>query len=279
METSAASPRVIEPAGSGERFPSLTELWRHRDLIYYLARREVSGRYKQSAVGVFWAILQPLLLAAVFSIFLGSRASVPSPPGVPYPVFVVSGMVFWLFLSGALTAASGSTLGNQALISKVYFPRVIIPLTYMFPALVDLAVAFLVVIGAMLVYGVAFHIQILLVPLIVLVALCLTLGAALWLSALNVRYRDVQQVLPFLVMLGLFTSPIFYPFSFVPQGLQPIYALNPVAGLLEAYRWALFGTTDWPALMAIVPVAASLVLLVSGAAYFQRAERSFADFI
>ncbi|HEY6638974.1 MAG TPA: ABC transporter permease [Solirubrobacterales bacterium] len=278
METSAASPRVIEPGG-GDRFPSLSEIWRHRDLVYYLARREVSGRYKQSAIGVFWAVLQPVLLAVVFSVFLSLRANVPSIPGVPYPVFAVSGMVFWLFISNGLALASGSTVANESLISKVYFPRVIIPLTYLFPALVDLAVAFMVVIAAMLIYGVGFHPQIVLVPLVVLVALGVILGAGLWLSALNVRYRDVHQVIPFLILMGLFVSPIIYPLDIVPESLQPLYALNPVTGLLEAYRWTLFGTTDWPVVVVIIPVVASVLLLVTGAAFFQRAERTFADVI
>ncbi len=278
MESSAASPRVIEPGG-GDRFPSLREIWRQRDLVYYLARREVSGRYKQSAIGVFWAVLQPVLLAVVFSVFLGARANVPSVPGVPYPVFAVSGMVFWLFFAGALQLSSGSTVANEALISKVYFPRIIIPLTYLFPALVDFAVAFLVVIGAMLIYGVGFHIQILLMPVILLITVGVVFGAALWLSALNVKYRDVHQFVPFLILVGLFISPIIYPLDIVPQGLQPVYGLNPVTGLLEGYRWALFGTSDWPAVVVIIPAVASVLLLVTGAAYFQRAERTFADVI
>jgi lipopolysaccharide transport system permease protein len=278
MEASAASPRVLEPAAS-DRFPDLREIWRYRDLIYYLARREVAGRYAQSAVGVFWAILQPLLLAAVFSVFLGLLAKVPSQPGVPYPVFAVSGMVLWLFIAGALQSASGSTVVNEALISKVYFPRAIIPFGYLFPPLVDFVFAFLVVIGTMLVYGVGLHIQILLVPVIVLVAFGTVLGAALWLSALNVKYRDVHQLVPFMILVGLFISPITYPFSLVPDHLQALYAINPVVGLLEAYRWALFGTSDSSVFVILLPLGMSALLLISGSAYFHRAERTFADVI
>jgi lipopolysaccharide transport system permease protein len=244
METLAAARRVIEPT-RGDRFPDLGELWRHRDLAYYLARREVAARYKQSAVGVFWAILQPLLLATVFSVFLGLLAKVPSQPGIPYPVFAVSGMVLWLFISSSVAHASESMLANETLISKVAFPRVIIPFTYLFPSTIDFLFAFLVVIGTMLVYGVGFHLQILLLPVIFMLAFGLVLGAALWLSALNVRYRDVRQVVPFLVLVGLFVSPIIYPFNQVPDNLQSLYALNPVAGLLEVYRWTLFGTPAW----------------------------------
>ena len=278
MEGSASAPRVLEPT-SGANWPNLGELGRHGDLIYYLARREISSRYRQSAIGVFWGVLQPILLATVFSVFLGLLAKVPSQPGVPYPVFAVSGMVLWLFISGAIVAASGSTVASEVLISKVYFPRLIIPLVFLFPAVIDFAIAFLVVIATMLIYGVGFHVQILLMPLLVLVAFGLVLGASLWFSALNVKYRDVNQVLPFLVLLGLFISPITYPFNLVPENVQPLYALNPVAGLLEAYRWMLFGTTDASAIVIAIPVIAAVVLVVTGTAYFQRAERTFADVI
>ena len=278
MEASASSPRVLEP-GSGSGFPSLRELWRHQDLVYYLARREVASRYKQSAVGVFWAILQPLLLATVFSVFLGLLAKVDGPPGVPYPVFAVSGMVLWLFIAGSVGTAAESTVANEALISKVYFPRMIIPFTYLFPALIDFFFAFMVVIGAMLVYGVGFHVQILLMPFVLLLAFGFVLGLALWLSALNVRYRDVHQVVPFLTLVGLFVAPITYPLDQVPGNLQTLYAVNPVVGILEAYRWTLFGSTDWPVIALAISVVATVALLVTGAAYFQRAERTFADVI
>jgi lipopolysaccharide transport system permease protein len=279
MEASSQpAPRVIEP-GRGRWLPSLAEIAKYRDLIYYLARREVIGRYAQSAVGILWAILQPVLLAGVFSLFLGQYAKIPSLPDVPYPVFAVSGMVLWLFIAGALQTASGSTVINETLISKVYFPRMIIPFTYLFPPLVDFVFAFCVVIGVMLLYGVAFHPQILLVPLIVLVAFGVVLGASLWLSAINVKYRDVHQVVPFMIMVGLFISPIIYPDTLVPDSLEALYALNPVAGLMEAYHWALFGTPDTSALICLVPVVECVLLLLTGAAYFQRAERSFADVI
>jgi lipopolysaccharide transport system permease protein len=278
MEAShASSPRVNEPAGAGF-LPSLSEIWGHRDLVYLLSRREVAGRYKQSLVGVFWAILQPLLIATVFSVFLGLLAKVPSQPGVPYPVFAVSGMVLWLFVSGGLESASLSTVAEGQLISKVYFPRVIIPFAYLVPSVVDFAFAFLVVIAAMLLYGVGLHLQVVLMPLLIAVAFATVLGATLWLSAVNVRYRDVHHVVPFLILLGLFISPITYPFDLVPDNLQPLYALNPVVGLLEIYRWMLFGTT-LSAIVVLVPMAACIALLFGGAAYFHRAESTFADII
>jgi lipopolysaccharide transport system permease protein len=278
MEASASSPRVLEPKG-GYGLPSLSELWRYRDLVYYLARREVLGRYAQSAAGAFWAILQPVLLAAVFSLFLGNYARVPSLPDVPYPVFVVSGMVLWLFISGALLGGATSTVVNEVLISKVYFPRVIIPFTYLFPPLVDFVFAFGVVIAIMLLYGVALHLQIVIVPVIVLVAFVVVLGAALWLSALNVKYRDVHQVIPFVILVGLFVSPIIYPDTLVPDSLNALYVLNPVVGLMEAYRWALFANSDTSLLVSLIPVAEGILLVFTGAVYFQRAERTFADVI
>jgi lipopolysaccharide transport system permease protein len=245
---------------------------------YLLSRREVAGRYKQSVVGVFWAILQPLLIATVFSVFLGLLAKVPSQPGVPYPVFAVSGMVLWLFVSGGLQNASLSTVAEGQLISKVYFPRVIIPFAYLVPSVVDFAFGFVVVIAAMLLYGVGLHLQIVLMPLLIAVAFVTVLGATLWLSAVNVKYRDVHHVVPFLILLGLFISPITYPFDLVPDNLQPLYALNPVVGLLEIYRWMLFGTTP-SAIVVLVPMAACIALLFGGAAYFHRAESTFADII
>jgi homopolymeric O-antigen transport system permease protein len=275
---SSATPRVIEPAG-GRLFPSLSEIRRHADLIYFLSRREVAARYKQSVVGVFWVILQPLLLAVVFSVFFGVVAKVPSQPGVPYPVFAVSGMVLWLFFSTAMSTASESTVANEALISKVYFPRVVIPIAAVIPPAVDFALGFVVVIGAMLVYGVIPEIQMVLMPLLVALTLATALGFALWLSALNVRYRDIHLLIPFLILVGLFVSPITYPISLIPDGLQPVYAINPVVGLFEAYRWMLFGTSVSSAIVILIPVLISLALLISGAAYFERAQRDFADVI
>jgi lipopolysaccharide transport system permease protein len=279
MEASSQpTPRVIDPERA-RWFPSLSELARFQDVAYYLARREVMGRYAQTAVGVFWAILQPVLLAAVFSLFLGQYAKIPSLPDVPYPVFAVSGMVLWLSLSGALNTASASLVVNETLVSKVYFPRMIIPFTFMFPALVDLVFGFCVVIVVMLLWGVTFHLQILLVPLIVMVGFAVVLGTSLWLSAINVKYRDVHQVVPFMITVLLFISPIVYPDTLVPDKYEALYALNPVAGLMEAYHWALFavpGTSVW---VCLVPVVEGALLLITGIAYFHRAERSFADFI
>lgn len=270
--------RVIEPP-KGFSLPSVHELWDQRDLIYLLGRREVSVRYKQSVIGVFWAVLQPLALAAVFSVFYGHLAKVPSEKGVPYAVFAVSGMVLWLFFAAAMSGASESTVANERLISKVYFPRVIIPIAAACPPLVDFCVGFVVVLVTIFVSGIVPPIQILLMPLLLFLALATATGIGLWLSALNVRYRDVHHAIPFLILLGLFVSPITYPFSLVPHNVQAIYAINPLVGVFEAYRWMLFPTAHWPGAIILIPLGACVVLLVSGAAYFQRSESSFADVI
>jgi lipopolysaccharide transport system permease protein len=270
--------RVVEPAG-GWRFPDLREVWEHRDLLFLMVRRDISVRYRQSAVGAAWAILQPLLLAVVFSLFLGVYANVPSAPDIPYPVYAVSGMVMWLFISSALTATSESTVSSSDLISRVYFPRVIIPLAAVIPPLVDFAIAFVVVIGAMLIYGTAPSVLIVLLPVVVLVALITVIGMGLWLSALHVRYRDIQQAVPFAMLLGFFITPIMYPVTLIPAAVEPFYSLNPAVGVLEGYRWTLFSGYDFPGAILVIPLAASAVLLVTGALYFERMETSFADVI
>lgn len=275
----AARPaRVIEPS-TRVRLPRPSELWEHRDLLFHLAGRDVAVRYKQSALGAGWAILQPLLLGIVFSVFLGNYADVPSGNGVPYPVFALSGMVVWLFFANAMTFVSQSTIASSELISKVYFPRILIPLAAVAPAVLDLLVSLIVVAGAMAVYGVEPSVRIVLLPLILPLALGVALGAGLWLSALHVRYRDVQVLVPFFVLLGLFVTPVVYPFDLVPESVQPLYALNPMVGVLELYRWALFAGSDWPGAVVFIPMAMSAVLLISGAWFFQRSERSFADVI
>jgi lipopolysaccharide transport system permease protein len=270
--------RVVEPA-RGWRFPDLREVWEHRDLLYLMVRRDISVRYRQSAIGATWAMLQPLLLAVVFSLFLGAYANVPSAPGIPYPVYAVSGMVMWLFISGALSGVSASTITSSTLISRVYFPRLIIPLAAVIPHLVDFAIAFVVVIGAMLVYGTAPSPLVVLLPVVTLVALTTVVGMGLWLSALHVRYRDVSQAVPFAILLGFFISPIMYPVTLIPAAVEPFYALNPTVGVLEGYRWTLFAGYDFPGAVLLIPLAASIVLLISGLLYFERMETSFADVI
>lgn len=276
--TNSSTVRVIEPT-SRFSHASVRELWEHRDLLYLLARRGVAARYKQSTIGIAWAVLQPLLLALVFSVFFGHLAKIPSEQGVPYPAFAVSGMVLWLFFAGTMNAATESTIANRELIAKVYFPRVIIPVAAAAQPLVDFAIAFVVVLATLLVYGVTPPIQIVLIPFAVLLALLTALGIGLWLSAINVRYRDVHLAVPFLITVGLFVSPITYPFHLIPSALRPIYALNPLVGVLETYRWMLFPSADWPGMLLLIPIGISLLLVVTGAMYFQRTEHTFADVI
>jgi len=279
MDAGITTPvRVIEPPSRFSR-PSVRDLWEHRDLLYMLSRREVSVRYKQSAVGVAWAVVQPLLLAVIFSVFFGHLAKIKSEKGVPYPAFAVSGMVLWLFFAGTMSSVTASTVANRELISKVYFPRVIIPLAAVAQPLADFAIAFVIVLLTLVVYGITPPIQILLIPLAVALALTTALGIGLWLSAINVRYRDVHLAVPFLIMVGLFVSPITYPFSLVPAGLHAVYALNPLVGVLETYRWMLFPSAPWPGTLVLIPIAISLLLVVTGAIYFQRTEHTFADVI
>ena len=269
---------MIEPS-KGFSLPSVRELWEDRELVYFLARREVSARYKQSVIGVFWVLLQPLLLAIVFGVFFGKLAHIPSEAGVPYVPFAVSGMVLWLFFAGAVAKAAESTVVNKVLISKVYFPRIIIPLAAVCPPLVDFCVAFVVVLAVILAYGIVPPIQILLMPVVAVLTLAAATGIGLWLSALNVHYRDVSQAIPFVLMLGLFVSPITYPFHLVPHEARAIYAINPMVGILETYRWMLFPTAEWPGPLVLAPIIESVVLMLTGAAYFQRSENAFADVI
>ena len=278
MEAARAVPeRIIEPA-KGWSFPDLRELWVNRDLLYFMARRDVAIRYRQAAVGTFWAILQPLLIAGVFSVFFGILAKVPSEEGIPYPMFALAGMVMWLFFANGMTACALSTVQASALISKVYFPRLMIPAAAVAPAVVDFCFGFIVVVVVAAIYGFEPQIQLLLFPLLVGLTLITIMGIGLWLAALNVKYRDVVLVVPFITLVGLFITPVIYPFNLVPENLQPLYAVNPMAGLLELYRWMIL-PTDWPGPLLLISVGVSALMLVSGALYFKRAEQSFADVI
>lgn len=274
----ATALRVIEPE-RGWSFPNLHEVWEYRDLLYFLVRRDVAVRYKQTAVGALWAVLQPLALAVTFSVFLGVLADVPSQGDIPYPLFAFSGMAMWLLFTKALQASADSTVASAELISKVYFPRVIIPLAAIVAPAIDFAFAFVVVVLAMLVYGYPPGVEILLIPFAVLLAMMVAFAGGLWFSAWHVRYRDVQHLVPFLLLVGLFMTPIIYPFELMPEHLQPLYALNPMVGVLELYRWMLFGDLGAPIGVVFVPVVASVVAIVGGALYFKRAERDFVDVI
>ena len=268
---------VIKP---GKKFSlaDLAAVWQYRELGYFLVKRDISVRYKQTVLGGLWAILQPSLAMIVFTVFLGRMAHVPSD-GVPYPVFAYAGLLPWMYFAGALSAASESMVGSANLITKVYFPRLIIPVSSVLVGLVDLLVASTVLGGLMLYYGIVPGPSAALVPLLVaLTALCAA-GSGFWLSALNVEYRDIRYTVPFLIQLWMFASPVIYPSGIVPEKYRWLFALNPMAGLLKAFRASLLGhqPLDWGSLG--ISVAVTALLLVSGLLYFRKMERSFADVI
>jgi lipopolysaccharide transport system permease protein len=265
---------VIDPT-SRRPLVELRELWHYRDLLYFLTWRDISVRYKQTVLGFLWAILQPFLTMVVFAIFLGRLAGMPSD-GVPYPVFSYLGLLPWTYFSGAVTRAGTSVVGNAHLLTRVYFPRVLVPLSATLSALVDFAIASLVLGGLMAWYGIVpARTAVLLLPLAALTALAAT-GIGMWLAALNVRYRDVQYAIPFLMQLWMFATPVVYPTSLVPAGWQHLFALNPMTGIIEAYRAAVLGTAlDWSNLG--ISALSAAVLAALGAWQFHRMEQSFAD--
>ncbi len=254
----------------------LVELFAYRELLYFLVWRDVKVRYKQTVLGASWAIIQPFLTMVVFSVFFGKLAEVPSD-GVPYPIFSFAALVPWTFFSTGLTNASNSLVGSANLIKKVYFPRLTIPVATVLSGVVDFAIAFGVLLVLMAFYGIAPTINSLwLLPLLVL-SLTTALGAGLWLSALNVQYRDVKYVVPFLTQFWLLATPVAYPSSLLEQPWRTLYGANPMVGVVEGFRWALLGTNTAPGLMIIASSGAALLLLVSGALFFRRMERTFAD--
>ena len=275
-ESHSGHPTVIQPE-HGFALPDLRELWDFRDLIVMLVRRDVAIRYRQSAVGALWAVVQPVALAGVFSLFLGRLNRVPSAGGIPYPLFALAGMVMWIYIQQAFSRSSESTIAAGTLISKVYFPRLAIPLVAAVAPAVDFAFAFVVLIAAMFLYGEPPGLELLAAPAVFLLAAGTALGLGLWLSAVAVRFRDVQHLVPFLTQVTLFITPIVYAFDLVPETVRPLYALNPLVGVMEAWRWALFGEMTAPPGLVLVPVFVSLILITVGAMFFRRSERTFAD--
>jgi lipopolysaccharide transport system permease protein len=256
----------------------LGELWHYRELLYFLTWRDIKIRYKQTALGVAWAVLQPLIAMVIFSVIFGQFANLPSD-GIPYPVFSYTGLLPWGLFSGALLRAGTSLVTNANLITKVYFPRLVIPISAVAAGLVDFAISFVVLLGLMLYYKITLTWRIFTIPLFVLLALLTAMAVSLWLSALNVQYRDVQHMIPFLIQAWMYASPVAYSASLVPAGpWRIIYSLNPMAGVIEGFRWALLGGNPPDVLMAI-SVIMVLLLLVSGLYYFRRMEKTFADVV
>jgi len=256
----------------------LRELWEYRELLFFLTWRDVKVRYTQAALGVAWAVIQPLVTMIIFSVIFGQLAKLPSD-GIPYPLFSYAALLPWQLFAGALTRSSTSLVGNAHLLTKVYFPRLIIPLSAVAAGLVDFAISFVVLLGLMLYYGITPTWAILWLPLFVLLSLLTALAVGLWLSALNVQYRDVQHMIPFLVTAWMYASPVAYSAGLIPSGLwRLVYGLNPLAGVIQGFRWALLGAQPPDALLA-VSVFAVIVLLVTGLFYFRRMERTFADVV
>jgi lipopolysaccharide transport system permease protein len=256
----------------------LKELWEYRELLYFLVWRDVKVRYKQTVLGAAWAIIQPFFTMVVFSIFFGHLAKIPSD-GIPYPIFAYCGLLPWQLFAHAMTESGNSLVSNQSLITKVYFPRLVIPLSAVLAGLVDFAVAFMVLLAMMAYYGMAPTMAVVSLPLFILLAIATALAVGLWLSALNVQYRDVRYTIPFLTQFWLFATPIAYPSSLVPEGWRVLYGLNPMAGVVEGFRWALLGTKNAPGPMLAVSVAVVVALLVGGLYYFRRMEKTFADVV
>jgi lipopolysaccharide transport system permease protein len=269
---------VLRPQ-TGFKPIDLVDLWRYRELIYFMTWRDLKVRYKQTLLGASWAILRPFLTMVVFSIFFGRLAKVPSD-GIPYPIFAYTALLPWEMFATALNVASRSLVQNSNMITKIYFPRVILPLSSVLGGVVDFAVAFLVLIGMMIYYGFKPTGAVWSLPLFILLAVISSLGIGLWLSAMNVKYRDIGYVTPFLVQFWMYITPIAYPASLVPEKWKLIYALNPMTGVVEGFRWALLGSaSSAPGPMMIVSTSISLALLISGMFYFRRMEREFADMV
>jgi len=267
----------IEPS-AGRVTPGLRELWLYRELLYFLVWRDVKVRYKQTALGAAWAILQPLLTMVVFSLFFGRLAGVPSD-GVPYPLFSFAALVPWTFFATGLTQSSNSLVTGANLIKKVYFPRLVIPVAAVLAGVVDFVLAFLVLLAMMLFMGRLPTFACVLLPLFLLLAFVTCLGVSLWLSAINVKYRDVRHIAPFLVQLWMFATPIAYPSSLLHEPWRSLFGLNPMVGVVEGFRWALLGTRTMPGPMVAVSSLVALVLLASGLYYFRRLESAFADVV
>ena len=260
------------------RLPDLRELYRYRELLYLLTWRDITVRYKQTVMGASWAILQPVLTTLVFSVFFGRIGKIPSE-GVPYPVFALAGLVPWTFFSNGLVLGSNSLVANVSFITKIYFPRVLVPLCTILAGLLDLVIAFAVLLGVMAWYGIAPGWPALWIPFLVLVAVLATCGVSLWLAALNVRYRDVRFVVPFLAQLWLFATPIAYPASLVSSKWQVLMGLNPMAGVVEGFRAALLPTQLNAAPIILVSTLSAVTMFDGGTLYFYSAERTFADVI
>jgi lipopolysaccharide transport system permease protein len=274
----AATPHVVIERNRTSVGGELRALWEFRELLYFIVWRDVKTRYKQTALGVGWALLQPLLTAAIFTVVFAYFARMPSE-GVPYPLFTFAALLPWSYFSQALSRGSLGLVSSANLISKVYFPRMVLPLAGATTPLVDLALTFGVLVAMLVWYQVTPTVALLALPAFVMMAILAAVGVSLWLSALNVKYRDVAHLVPFLVQIWMYASPVVYPASLVPERWRVLYGLNPIVTVVEGFRWSLLGTPPPDATLALTGLAAILVTLVSGFWYFKSTERTFADVI
>jgi lipopolysaccharide transport system permease protein len=262
----------------GWRAVEFRELWHYRELALFLAMRDLKVRYKQTLLGAAWAVIQPVTAMVVFSIFFGKLAKMPSD-GIPYPIFAYCALLPWQFFSATVSHAGNSMVDNAHVITKIYFPRLLVPLSSVMSGLVDFAIAFLVLVGLMAFYGIVPSLAVLALPLFLLLAIAASIGVSLWLAALNVEYRDIRYTIPFLLQVWMFLTPVVYPASLLSPAVQMLYAINPLVGVVEGFRWAMLGHDQAPVMAVLVSVASAAVLLVSGLYYFRRVEKTFADLV
>jgi lipopolysaccharide transport system permease protein len=268
---------VIEPK-KGWIPIDLKELMHYRELLLFLTWRDILVRYKQTALGVAWAVIQPIVTMIIFSLIFGKFGKLPSG-GVPYPVFTFTALLPWNLFASSLTRATTSVVGSANMVKKIYFPRMLIPVSSTLSPLVDFAISLVVLFGLMACYHVPFGWGLLLIPLLVLITLFVALGVGFWLSALNVKYRDVGHAIPFVIQAWMYASPVAYAIALIPLKWQPIYAMNPMVGVINGFRWAILGTGHLPRNTVMLSLAVGLVILVSGAFYFRRMEKTFSDVV
>lgn len=263
-------------AASRWRFLDVAEIWRYRELLYFLAKRDIQVRYKQTAVGVLWVVLQPVASILVFSLFFGRLAKIPSD-GAPYPLFVFAALLPWQVFSRAMMEASNSLVTDQRLVSRVYFPRILVPISSIIAALFDFSITFLLFLGMMFYYGVHPGLAIVTLPLFLLLMSATAIGVSLWLAPLNLEYRDVTYALPFLTQIWMFLTPVVYPSSLIPEKWRIFYGFNPLAGVTDGFRWALLGVGPGPSPMLFVSAAVAIGLMLTGVIWFRSRERTFTD--
>lgn len=277
-ELKEQQPLILIRPKKGLQLMDLKELSHYRDLLFFLVARNIKIKYKQTVLGGLWAVIQPFFMMVVFTLFFGRLAKMPSD-GIPYPIFNYSAMIAWVYFAQAVGQSGNSIVGEQNLISKVYFPRIVIPLTPIISGLLDFFIAFLVLLGMMLYYRIWPTMMVFILPLLIMLMMLTAIGVGTILSALNAKYRDIGYTIPFLLQFWMFASPIVYPSSLVPERYRMIYAINPMVGVIEGFRSALLGNTVFPAPMVVLSAAVSLGLFMAGIVYFKQVERHFADVI